>query len=411
MKTLRALDDNWKRTFLIICTGQAFSLLSSVIAQFAIIWWITDTTGSAMVLTISTLAGFLPQGLCGPFVGALIDRWDRKVVMILADVGIALTSLVLAGLFFFGDAQLWHIYLILALRSIGSAFHVPAMLASVPLIVPSEQLTRAAGLNQAIQSVCSIAGPALGALALAIWPMSGILLIDVAGALLASATLLVIRIPRPEPVGAETQGQGLLQEVLFGLRVLVKSRGLLIVILSSAFMTLIYMPLNALFPLLVSRHFGGGAWHVSATEIAFGAGMLLGSVILGIWGGTKKKVYTICGAYLGMGVTLIWMGMLPSDGFFWFIAPTVLLGCSAPMFNGPFTAILQTAIEPAVQGRVLSVVSSMMLIATPLGLLAGGPLADRWGVARWFLVSGVLIVIAGIASILSPSVRRLEETF
>lgn len=175
---MKTIHQNWKLAFLTICTGQAFSLLSSAIAQFAIIWWMTDTTGSAIVLTFSTLFGFLPQAICGPFVGALVDRWDRKVIMVLADIGIAMTSLLLAGLFVFGDVQPWHIYLILALRSIGSAFHVPAMLASVPLIVPSDQLTRAAGFNQAIQSACTIAGPALGALALAIWPMSGIMLID-----------------------------------------------------------------------------------------------------------------------------------------------------------------------------------------------------------------------------------------
>lgn len=407
---MNKIKDNWKLTFLTICTGQAFSLLSSAIVQFAIIWWITDKTGSALVLTISTLVGFLPQALCGPFVGTLIDRWNRKMIMVIADLAIAMTSLGLAMMFVFGEVQLWHIYIVLALRSLGTAFHLPAMLASVPLIVPSDQLTRAAGFNQAIQAASNIAGPALGAFVLAVWPMSGVIMMDVAGALLASVSLLLVQIPQPTPTTTDTQGQGFFKEMQFGWQALSKSRGLLILILATAMMTLVWMPINALFPLIVSRHFGGGAWHVGVSEIAFGSGMLLGSLILGLWGGMKNKVNTICAAYLVMGVTLFLMGSLPPSGFVGFAGAAALLGMSASMFGGPFTAIMQTCIEPGVQGRVFSFVNSIMLIATPAGLLVGGPLADRLGVAHWFLISGILIFLIGLTCWAILTVRRMEET-
>lgn len=156
--------ETWKKTFAIIWSGQLASILSSEVVAYSIIFWMSLETGSAEVLAIAAIASILPQSLLGLFVGVYVDRWDRKRTMILADSFIALCTLALAILFRAGVAEMWHIYILLACRSAGSAFHMPAMQASVPLLAPQSQLTRIAGINQIIASLSSIAGPALGAL-------------------------------------------------------------------------------------------------------------------------------------------------------------------------------------------------------------------------------------------------------
>ena len=177
--------DNWKRVFAIIWTGQFLSILTSSIVNFAIVLWLSLETGSAEVLAFATMAALLPQSVLGLFTGIFIDRWKRKRVMIMADSFIAFCTLILAVLFYFDLAKISHIYVLLALRSVGSAFHMPAMQASVPLLAPKSELMRIAGINQVIQSVCNIAGPALAGLFITMMKMTNILLLDVAGAAFA----------------------------------------------------------------------------------------------------------------------------------------------------------------------------------------------------------------------------------
>ena len=177
--------NNWKKVFAIIWTGQFFSILTSSLVNFAIILWLTFETKSAETLAFATIAAMLPQGILGMFSGVFIDRWSRKKIMILSDSFIAFCTLILAFLFYFEQAEVWQIYLLLALRSIGSAFHAPSMQASIPLLAPESQLLRIAGINQMINSACNIAGPALGALAITTLAMPVVLMLDVIGAVLA----------------------------------------------------------------------------------------------------------------------------------------------------------------------------------------------------------------------------------
>src|SRR5512134_589116 len=207
---------NWAARFFTIWTGQAFSLFGSQLVQFALVWWLAQKSGSATVLAIATLVGMLPQIVLGPFAGALVDRWNRRLIMIIADATIALVSLLLAYLFAAGLVQIWHIYAVMAIRALGGAFHYPAMSASTPLMVPGEQLTRVNGLNQALQGINSLLGPPVGALLLGILPTQGILLIDVGTALLAILPLFFIPIPQPQrqaELGAQAVKPSLMQDV------------------------------------------------------------------------------------------------------------------------------------------------------------------------------------------------------
>jgi DHA3 family macrolide efflux protein-like MFS transporter len=162
----QAEPEGWAPRFFIIWTGQAFSLVGSALAQFALVWWLTRRTGFATILATSSLVALLPQILLGPFVGALVDRWNRRLIMIVADTAIAAATGVLLCLFAAGIVEVWHIYLILFARSLGGAFHYPAMSSSTSLMVPGRHLTRVSGLNQLLQ------GLILGGLAPAYWSRS-----------------------------------------------------------------------------------------------------------------------------------------------------------------------------------------------------------------------------------------------
>src|SRR5678815_4349852 len=181
----QTISKNWAAHFFTVWTGQAFSLFGSALVQFALIWWLTQKSGSATVLALATLVGMLPQIVIGPFAGALVDRWNRRIIMIVADGSIALCTLFLAWLFATGHVQIWHVYVIMALRALGTAFHFPAMSASTPLMVPEEQLTRISGMNQTLQGLMALVAPPVGALLISVFPTQGVLFVDIGTAMLA----------------------------------------------------------------------------------------------------------------------------------------------------------------------------------------------------------------------------------
>jgi len=189
--------------FWVIFTGQGFSLFGSRLVQFALVWWLTSESRSATVLSFASIMAILPQVLLGPFAGTLVDRWNRRKVMVIADSVIALVTVVLAILFATNRIEIWHIYVAMFIRSLGGAFHWPAMQATTTLMVPGERYTQVAGLNQSLQGLANIVAPPLGALLLEVLPVQIIMGIDVATAVLGIAPLLVIFIPQPKPIDDE----------------------------------------------------------------------------------------------------------------------------------------------------------------------------------------------------------------
>ena len=397
---------SWKHTFAIIWSGQLVSILSSSIVAYAIIFWMSVETRSAEVLALSAIAGMLPQAVLGLFVGVYIDRWDRKRTMILADSFIALCTLGLAVLFWIDAAELWHIYLLLACRSVGSAFHVPAMQASVPLLAPKAQLTRIAGVNQVISSLSDIAGPALGALLLSLTSIGNILLLDVVGALVACTTLLFVRIPNPE---RPERRPDLWREFRKGFTAMHSQPGLGWFFGLAIAVWFLIMPVGVLFPLMTLNHFGGGTWEMSFVEIIWGGGALLGGAIMGARNYPVNRIVLINLMYLVVGLSFLCSGLLPASGFYWFAALTAAAGVSSSVFNASFVSVLQTRIEAGMLGRVLSLYRSFGLLPSALGLLSAGFLAERVGLTTTFIISGSLICLLGVVAFCIPSVVRLDE--
>ena len=205
------------RTFWIVWSGQAVSLVGSQASQFALVWWLTEQTGSAAVLSTATLVALLPSVVLGPAIGALIDRWSRRLTMIAADAAVALGSLVLAALFLAGNAGPAVVLLFILWRAVGAAFHSPAMQAATSLMVPAEHLGRVQGANQMLQGGIGILAPPLGAVLLGVIGMSGVLALDVVTALFAVLPLLVLAIPEPKRSAESAGGTAVWQDIRAGL--------------------------------------------------------------------------------------------------------------------------------------------------------------------------------------------------
>lgn len=400
--------NNWKKKFIIIWSGQLFSILSSSIAQFAIVLWISLETGSAEVLSFATIAALLPQVILGPFAGVFVDRWSRKWTMILADSFVALCSAVIALLFYLDVIEIWQIYLLLMLRSAGSAFHAPAMKSSIPLLAPEKELTRIASINQTIQALCNICGPVLGAALIVSTNMSVVMLLDVVGAAIACTSLLFVFIPNPEKTETETTNN-VLRDIKDGFIAIRSNQGLKWVMVTEILITFFIMPVVALIPLMTLKNFSGTAYQVSLIELLFGSGALVGGILLGVWNPRVRKVVMINLSYVIVGVSIFITGMLPPSAFIIYAIMAVVQGISMPFYSGPFTALLQTQIEVSFLGRVFSLFDSISLLPSLLGLLATGFIADAIGIANVFVICGIAIVMTGILAFFIPSIMNLER--
>lgn len=402
--------NNWKRVFAIIWTGQFFSILTSSIVNFAIILWLSFETKSAEVLAFAAIAAMLPQSVLGLFAGIYIDRWKRKRVMIMADSFIAFCTLILAVLFYLDVAKIGHIYILLALRSVGSAFHMPAMQASVPLLAPKSELIRIAGINQIIQSACNIAGPALAALFISFMEMTNILLLDVIGAALACTSLLFVKIPDPENA-EKTQKVQLLKEAKEALTEVRAQSGLSWLFILSIIATFFIMPVSVLFPLMTLDHYSGNAYQISLVEAAWGIGALLGGAFLGIKKFKLNEISLINWMYLLLGLTFCLSGVLPVSGYPLFVGLTAIGGISGSLYMASFTTVVQTRINPVVMGRVFSFYMSINLLPSMIGLLSTGFLADNIGIGNTFIIGGALVGIIGVISFFIPAIRELRDSF
>lgn len=402
--------DNWKRVFAIIWTGQFLSILTSSIVNFAIVLWLSLETGSAEVLAFATMAALLPQSVLGLFTEIFIDRWKRKRVMIMADSFIAFCTLILAVLFYFDLAKISHIYVLLALRSVGSAFHMPAMQASVPLLAPKSELMRIAGINQVIQSVCNIAGPALAGLFITMMKMTNILLLDVAGAAFACLSLCFVFIPDPshEERNSELHLWREAKEAIMEVR---NQYGLSWLFLLSILATFVIMPVSVLFPLMTLNHFAGNAFQVSLVEVSWGGGALLAGALLGLKKYRWNEILLINGMYIALGLTFLFSGLLPVSGFIWFAVLTALGGVCGSLYFATFTTVIQSRIDPGVMGRVFSFYMSFSMLPSMIGLLSTGFLADSIGLGNTFIISGGFLCLIGIISFFIPSLISLKESF
>jgi DHA3 family macrolide efflux protein-like MFS transporter len=403
-------QQQWKPAFFTFWTTQALSLFGSGLASFAVVWWITESTGSATILATASLAALVPGVLFGPLAGALVDRLNRKWVIILSDAASAVLALLLVGLFWTNNMQLWHIYVINILRALAGAFQFPAVQSSTSLMVPQEHLTRVAGLNQALQGLTMIATPPLGALLLSFLPMHAILGIDFFSAVIAISLLFALHIPQPAFRERTTNVTATVwQDMRTGFSFLKQWPALLSVMGIAALLNLVLTPAFTLVPILVVDHFHGSAVQLGWMNAGYGLGIIGGGALLGIWGGFKRRIITSLLGIVGLGIGSFLIGVSPASAYGMALTGMILVGVMNAFANGPFFAILQSIIPPEMQGRVFTVLMSVSMAMAPMGLAVAGPLADRFGVQLWYVLGALVCGLMVTWILFSPALLRVED--
>ena len=398
---------NWQIRFFLIWTGQAFSLIGSALTQFVLLWWITQTTGSASALATAGIMALLPQALLGPLGGVIADRWSRRFIMLLADLITALCMLVLIWLFASGNIQLWHVYTLMFIRSCMQAFQSPAATASTAMLVPSAWLSRVAGLNQALQGIMTIAAAPLGALALGLMPLQGALMIDVVTALLGVTPLLFFAIPqnRNPNSGATT----VMAELRAGLTYVIHRRGLAMLLGLMGLIVMTIMPMFSMTPLLVKDHFQRGVNDVALMEGLSGVGIIVGGVLIGLWSPFKRRITTILLSFALSCFSVALVGLTPKHEFWLAVVWWFVSGFTYSTGNAPMMALIQRIVPNEMQGRIFALMNTTVGLAAPIGLLVAGPLGENFGVAGLFILGGVLSAVVCLSGFLSPALIRIEE--
>ncbi len=398
------------RAFWTIWSGQALSLAGSQASQFALIWWLTLETGSAAILSTATLFAMLPAVVLGPAIGALVDRWSRRVTMLVADGAVALGSLALAGLFLAGEASATSVLLFVLWRAIGGAFHAPAMMSATSLIVPGEHLGRIQGVNQMLQGGLGILTAPLGALLLGVVGMTGVMAVDVVTALFAIVPLLFVKVPEPER-RAESAAPGraaLMHDVIAGLRYLRGLPGPMALIGYASVINLFLVPAFALLPLLVVQELGGDVGTQAWMTSALCAGVIGGGLALGVGGGFGGRVRTALVSLVGLGAATLALGLTPGSLLPVAIIAMLAVGLFSAAANGCIVAILQATIAPEYQGRVFTLMMSLAGAMTPIGLLLATPVADLAGVRAWYIAGGIVCAAMGAAAFLARPILQME---
>jgi DHA3 family macrolide efflux protein-like MFS transporter len=430
---LRFKVDAGTRVFLTVWFGQLVSIIGSGLTGFSVSVWIYQSTGSATKYSLMLLSTAVPAILLSPFIGALVDRLDRRRIMIISNIGCALCTMTIALLFFFGIAELWALYIILGVNSACNTFLVSAYSASIALLIPKAQFGRAQGLIQFGSAAAGISSPLLAGALISIINIYGVMMIDFATFIVAITTMLMVTIPNPV---AREEGRkmkkSLLREAAAGWTYISSSPGLLGLLVFFSISNFATSLANALFwPLILSFSTPTGLSTVAASS---SIGMLAGSIMLTVWGGpkSKRRVPVILSYGLLQGLIYVVCGSLTSVALV--AIANFTLSFYGPLVAGSSQVIWQSKTLPEVQGRVFAIRRLISWSSLPLAFALAGPLADKVfnpmltdggilassigsvigigpgrGIGLLYITIGVFIALVTLISCFYPRLTRLEE--
>jgi len=387
---------DWKKNTALFLGSQTFSLFGSLLVQYAILWHITLATESGVMMMISILCGFLPTFILSPFAGVWADRYNRKLLIALSDAGIAAATLVLILLFAAGYDALWLLFAISAVRAAGGSIQTPAVGALLPQLVPEDRLTAVNGIYGSLQSFLTLVAPIASASLLAWASIEIIFMIDIVTASVGIAILLgFVRVPeRTRQASGEAEG-GYLGELRAGLEYIGRHPFLKQYLAFFALAFLLTAPPAYLTPLQVVRTFGGEYWKLTAIEIVYSAGMILGGALIAAWGGFRNRTHTIVLACAACGLCTVGLGVVVFS--FWaYLAVMGVAGIATPLVYTPAQVILQEKVDDAYLGRVFGVFNMIATSMQPLGMFIFGPAADMLPIERLLVISGALFSLLAL---------------
>lgn len=400
---------NWKRNAALYIIGQFVSMFGSMIVQHAITWQITLETKSGVIMTLFTCAALLPMTLISPFAGVWADRHNRKYLIVISDACIALITLGLAVAYVSGYKNIWLMFVVVVARSFGQGIQQPAVSAMIPQIVPTESLQRFNGIQSSIQSLNMFVAPMAAGALLSFLPLEYIFFLDVVTAAIGIFIVLIFVKVSGVPHTAEIKNgvKAYFHEMREGLRYINSKAWLKLIIIYSAFFSFFASPCALLTPLQTARTFGDDVWRLTAIEIVFSIGAVMGGILISMWGGFKNKAHTIVMACALFGLTGFLLGVVPN---FWvYLGVMLICGLTMPLFNTPSMTLLQSKIEPDKMGRVFSVMMMFSGLAMPLGMLVFGPLGDVVRIEWLLIASGTVIFLSGLALLRARSLIEIGK--
>ena len=397
---------NWKRKIALFLTSQFISMFGSSLVQYAIIWHITLATKSGSAMTIAMMFSFLPQILITPFAGVWADRYNRKLLIVTSDALVAVSTLILALLYISGYQSIILIYVVLGIRSFGTGIQSPSVSALIPQIVPKDQLARINGIYGSVIAVMSLLAPAASGIVLSLMSIEATFFIDVFTAVIGISLMLTLKV-RLHDRAQHSLVSSHWQDFRAGLKYIGNHRIVMSLLVFFGFFMFFVTPAALLSPLLVARTYGSDVWRLTASEMAFSAGMVIGGLAVAAWTGFKRRYLTISVCSVGFGILTVGLGMA---SYFWlFLALVFLMGILLPYFNSTTMVILQERVEEAYQGRVFSFVSIVTSSAMPLGMLVFGPIADIISIEWLMIYTGIALTVTGIAAYFSKGIRLSHE--
>lgn len=379
----------WKKDITLFLSAQTISLFGSSIVQYAIIWYITLTTSSGLMITLSTLCGFLPQLIISLFAGVWVDRYNRKYVSMISDAVIAVVTLLLAISFILGYKPLWLIFAVLAVRSFGTGIQTPTVNSIIPQLVPKEHLIRVNGINSTLSSLNMLIAPATSGVLYAYLSIEKIFFVDVITAAIALTLMSMLKLARLSSQNLE--GKSTIKAIREGFYYLKENPFIRYLIIFLIVMMILISPAAFMTPLMVSRSFGPEAWRLAINEMAFSSGAIVGGIAIAMWGGFNSRLRTTLLAGGAYGFCMIALGCAPV--FAIYLAFNFLIGITMPCFNAPITALLQEKVDPAMHGRIFSLVQVANCCALPLGMVLFGPLADHFRIEHLLVMAGILVLL------------------
>jgi len=385
-----------KRNTIVFVGSQTLSLIGSSLVQFAIIWHITLTTKSGVMMTAAIICGFVPIFLLSPFAGVWADRFDRKKLIILADGGIALATLAMALVYLAGFESVSLLLALMAVRGIGQAVHEPAVGAILPQMVPPEALTRVNAVKGSIQAAVALLTPVLSGILLAVAPIHLVFLIDVVTAALAILLLvLYLQVP-PHAKAAAPAATAYFHDMAEGIRYLRTHPYLIAFFVYIGVLFFLITPAAFLTPLQTARRFGPEVWRLTAVELFFSGGMLAGGALLAVRGGFRNRMATIAAATVVMALCTIGLALLP--GFAPYLAVMGIFGVALPFYQTPGMVLLQEHVAEDYLGRVFGVMSMISTSVMPLAMLVFGPAADLVPIETLLLFTGLGMLALGVSA-------------
>ena len=385
--------NNWKKDITLFLVSQGISLFGSMLVQYAIFWYVVLKTGSGVMMTIYIIAGLVPTFFLSPFGGVWADRFNRKLLIIFADSGIAVATLILAILFFSGYKAIWLIFIAASVRAAGQGIHSPAVAAFIPQMVPSENLMKINGIFSSANSVIMLVSPMVSAALLTFASIELIFFIDVFTAAIAVSILIFFLHVPLHAKALEKKTTTYFKDMHEGIIYIKNHQYVKSFFLFFAVMHFLIAPVAFLTPLQVTRSFGNDVWRLTAIEVLFSLGMAAGGGIIASWGGLKNKIHTMILSVLAIGFCTTAFGVIPNFWIYLFFM--FLIGIALPAFTTPATVLLQQKVEENLHGRVFGVYTMISTSMMPLGMLLFGPIADSIKIEWMLIVTGIFIFAEG----------------